>query len=154
MAVLTSVIRALIALLENCTLTDDDDFVSHTFYSTVTFVPEYPLGELDVPRVAFSPVGGLWRHKGLGHQEVWHRGRLQMDVLARNGTDARRIYEKVREVILWDKNSGAGTADGTYGKMYLYDQGLKEVEIGMARSALWDERIRRLTADVEVLFTD
>lgn len=155
--VLTDAIKALIALLGNCTLADGDDFTQHTYYSTVTFKPEYPLASLDVPTVAFSIAGGTNQPAGLGKWERWHGPRIQMDVLAENALYARRIYEKVWEVVLYDYNDGAGAGDGTYGSLYLYDQGLKRVEIGEASTAVWDEeegRVARLVADVRVMFED
>lgn len=153
---LTEAMRAIIALLKNCALPDADDFTQHAYYGTVDFRPEYPLDTLDVPVVALSPVGGLNRAKGLGKWERWHDPRLQLDVLAENMTYARRIYEKVCEVILFDFNDGAGLGDGTYGSIYLYGQGLKNVQISEARTALWDEegRISRLVADVILAFSD
>ena len=153
---LTEAIRALIALLKNCELADDDDFKQHAYYSTVDFRPEYPLDTLDVPVVAFSPAGGSNERKGLGQWERWHGARLQMDILAHTATYARRIYEKIVEVVLFDYNAGGLAGDGTYGSLYLYNEGLKKVEIGEARPSLWDEegRIARLVADVVVTFTD
>ena len=153
---LTEAIRALIALLKNCELADDDDFKQHVYYSTVDFRPEYPLDTLDVPVVSFSPAGGTHRGKGLSEWERWHGARLQMDVLAETATYARRIYEKVVEVVLADYNAGGVAGTGTYGSLYLYNLGLKRVEIGEAHSAVWDEegRIARLVADVEVEFSD
>jgi len=156
MTVLTTVIHALIALLKGCELADDADFKQHTFYKTVQFKPEYPLAALDVPVVAFSPAGGVNEWKGLGKRERWHRARLQMDMLASNALDARRIYEKVREVVLFDTNAGAAGTEGTYGTRYLYGQGIKSIEIGEAQSSVWDEegRVARLVADVTVQFSD
>lgn len=155
---LTEAINALIALLSHCELPDGDDFAQHTFYKTVRFVPEYPLGAVDVPVVAFWSVGGLNRPAGLGKRERWHGPRLQMDILATNALEARRIYEKVWEVVLFDYSGGAGEGaqEGSYGKRYLYGQGLKSVEINEPRSAVWDEegRIARLVADVTVTFRD
>jgi hypothetical protein len=153
--VITQVIAAIISLLQHCTLPDGADFVQHTYYKTVRFVPEYPLFGVDVPVVALSLAGGTNQGKGLGQWERWHRARLQLDVLAENALYARRIYEKVCEIVLYDYNNGAGGGN-EYGSMYLYAQGIKEVAVGEARMAVWDEegRISRLVADVEVVFQD
>jgi len=156
---ITDAIHALIALLDNCTLADEDDFVNHAYYSTVAFVPEYPLATEDVPTVAFSLAGGTNRRTGLGKCERWHGTRLQLDVLAENPLYARRIYEKVREVVLYDMDDGAGASDGTCGSLYLYNAGVKDVEIGEAIPQVWDtddaeHRIARLVADVYVTFED
>ena len=154
--VITDAIKAVIALLDNCVLPDSADFTQHSYYQKVRFVPAYPLGTLDVPVVAFSPAGGASERKGLGHWERWHGPRIQMDVLAETSTYARRIFEKVCEVLLYDYNDGAGAGDGTYGSLYLYGQGLKTVEIGEPQTAVWDEKgkVARIVADVHVTFTD
>ena len=152
----TSAIRALILLLQNCTVADAADFKQHAFYKTVKFVPEYPLATLAVPTVAFSLAGGTNSAKGLGQRERWREPRLQMDVLAGDPEAARRIYEKVCEVVLYDMNGDAGGVEGTYGTRYLYGQGVKDVVIGEADTTPWDEegRVSRLVADVSVQFTD
>ena len=152
----TSAIRALILLLQNCTVADAADFKQHAFYKTVKFVPEYPLATLAVPTVAFSMAGGSNRAKGLGHWERWREPRLQMDILAADSEQARRIYEKVNEVLLYDYNATAAGTEGTYGTRYLYGQGLKEVVVGEPNMTVWDEegRVARIVADVRVTFTD
>lgn len=154
--VLSNAISAIIALLKGCALPSEKDFTQHTFYSTVKFRPEYPRGTLDVPVVAVCIAGGINTAKGLGKVERWRQPRLQLDILAADSQAARRIYEKVIEVVLYDQNNGAGAGDGTFGSMYLYGQGLTTVVIGEARSAVWDTegRISRLVADVEVSFSD
>lgn len=156
MTVVTDAINAILALLDNCALADGVDFVSHTFYKTVVFKPEYPLNEVDVPCVALSLAGGMNTRKGLGHEERWHETRLQLDILASNALEARRIYEKVWEVLLYDMNGGAGGTKGTYGTWYLYGQGIKSVRLGEPNTTIWDEegRTARIVADVTVEFTD
>lgn len=155
---ITEAIAALIALLQNCELADDADFHQHTYYKTVKFRPEYPLATVDLPVVAFSPAGGTNRAEGLGQWERWHEARLQMDVLAENAQYARRIYEKVREVVMFDYNDSAPApaTQGQYGRLYLHYQGLKRVDIGEGRATVWDEegRIARVVADVTVEFRD
>lgn len=156
MTVLTGAVNAIIALLDNCTLADTDDFVSNPFYKTVVFKPEYPLATMDVPTVALSLAGGMNERKGLGKRERWHQPRLQLDILASNALEARRIYEKIWEVLLYDMNAGAAGTEGTYGTRYLYGQGIKDVRLGEANTTIWDEegRISRIVADVTVEFTD
>ena len=148
--------RSIIALLDGCTLADGDDFVSHTFYKTVVFKPEYTLAEVNVPTVALSLAGGLNQVKGLGQHERWHRPRLQLDILASNALEARRIFEKIWEVLLYDMNGDAAGTEGTYGTRYLYGKGIKEVQLGEPDTTIWDEegRISRIVADVTVEFTE
>lgn len=156
MAVLTDAINAILNLLDNCTLADKADFVQHTFYKIVRFVPEYPLGSLDVPTVALSTAGGFNRSLGLGQRTRWHEPRLQLDVLASTPLDARRIYEKVWEILLYDMQGGAKGTEGTYGTRYLYGKGIKELELDEANAAVWDEegRVSRLIADLRVTYKD
>ena len=156
MTVVTDALNAIVKLLDSCPLPDGDDFVSHPFYSTVTFRPEYPLATVDVPTVALSLAGGTNERKGLGRRERWHGTRLQLDILASTALEARRIFEKVWEGLLHDMN-GAGTgAEGTYGKRYLYGQGIKELRLGEPNTTIWDEegRIARIIADMSVEFSD
>lgn len=153
---LTGAMNAIIALLQNCTLADAADFKQHAYYKTVRFKPEYPLGSMDIPIVTLSPIGGSNEQKGLGQWERWHYARIQLDMLAETWTYVRRIYEKVREVVLYDQNGDAAGTEGTYGTRYLYGQGLKSVEIGEAHTSVWDEegRVARMWAEMRVEFTD
>lgn len=156
MTVVTGAINAILALLDNCALADSVDFVSHTFYKTVKFVPEYPLATMDVPTVACSTAGGTNMRKGLGKRERWHSTRLQLDILATNALEARRIFEKVWEVLLYDMNAGAAGTEGTYGTRYLYGQGIKDLRLGEPNVTMWDEegRVARIVADVYLDFSD
>ena len=152
-------IRAILTLLQNCELASDRDFSAasdHAFYSTVALVDAYPLADQSIPCLALSNAGGSNLRKGLGDADQWHQPRVQMDALASTALEARRIYEKVAEILRYDYNGDGAGAAGSYGKHYLRDQGVKDVELGEPRQAVWDEegRVARLVADAVLTFED
>lgn len=149
---LFTAVRAIIYLLENSAPFGG----SHALYSVVGFVPEFPLGDVETPKVAFSIAGGTNTGKEIGYANRDRMPRQQMDVLADDPVSAQRIFQNVREAVLQDLNhSGSGNA-GDPGVGYLHAQGIRTVRIGEPQSQPWDDegRVSRLVADVDIRFLD
>jgi len=126
---------------------------SSPLYGSVEFKPEYPLGvtEISTPIVAIgTAVGGGNKSLGLGTYERIGKPRLQIDVLAGTMLEARRIFQRAKQVILADYQDN--DESGVIGKGYLRGKYIRSVIIGEPRSAPWDEqgRVKRVTADMVV----
>lgn len=126
----------------------------HPLYSKVEFVPEYPLGSIDVPTVAISPSGGTSRPRGLGtyHRMGWPE--FQVDVLAATSLEALRIFQRFRQAIMADYENADGSE--AVGAGYLKGKQIKSVVVGEPRSATWDPegRVKRVLASMTVQYLE
>jgi hypothetical protein len=127
---------------------------SHPLYGSVQFVPNFPLGDMDVPTVAFSPIGGTNEGRGLGTYKRIGHPLYQVDVLANTELEARRIFQRVRQALQADYENNDGT--GMIGKGYLRAKGIRSVVMGEPRSVDWDEagRVRRVVAEMRIEYLE
>jgi hypothetical protein len=127
---------------------------THPLYSAVEFVPEYPLENLSVPKVAITVVGGTNRPRGIGTYTRIGKPTFQLDVLADTSLEARRIFQRCRQAIMADYENADGT--GVIGKGYLKGKYIKSAVLGEPRTAIWDEagRVQRVTADLVIEYLE
>ena len=139
-------IKGMIDLFEGCEPFSGDN----PLYSSVKFVPEYPLLTMDIPLIALSVSGGPQsRTRGVGSYLRKAKPRLQLDVLASTGIEALRIFQHVRRVLIADYEN-ADDSDGL-GLGYLRSLGVRWVALGEPMPATWDEqgRVKRLTTQLQ-----
>lgn len=131
---------------------------THPLYRLVQFVPSYPLEDLGLPRVGFTPVGGGNQPRGLGTYRRIRRPDYQVDVLAATELEARRILQCVREALLADYED-ADRDDEDFGEPgcgYLGQHGIKSVIVGEPSSEVWDEarRVGRVVATLSLRYLE
>ena len=128
---------------------------ANALFDAVEFTPEYPLGEMSIPRVAFTAIGGPHQTRGLGTYQRIMRQDYQVDVLAATMLEARRIFNWTKVVIIADYNGYDGTGEIGYG--YLRSKYIRSVTLGTARSGPpWDEtgRIKRVLSEMRVEYLE
>ncbi len=139
-------IKGLINLFEGC----EPFSGSNPLYSSVKFVPEYPLQTMDIPTVALSVSGGPQsRTRGIGSYWRKAKPRLQLDVLANTRIETLRIFQHVRQVLIADYENNNDS--GELGLGYLRGLGIKWVMLGEPMPATWDEQghVKRLTTQLQ-----
>ena len=139
-------IKGLIDLFEGC----EPFSGSNPLYSSVKFVPEYPLLTMDIPVVALSVSGGPQsRTRGLGSYLRKAKPRLQLDVLADTSIEVLRIFQHCRHVLIADYEEDDDSGDLARG--YLRSLGIHWVMLGEPMPATWDEqgRVKRLTTQLQ-----
>lgn len=131
---------------------------THPLYKLVQFVPSYPLEDLGLPRVGFTPMGGASAARGLGTYRRIRRPDYQVDVLAATELEARRIFQQVRAALTSDyENADRDDADfGDPGCGYLGQQGIKDVVVGEPSSEVWDDarRVGRIVATLSLRYLE
>lgn len=147
-------IKAVIYLLENSAPFSG----THILYKTVQFVPDYPLADLGLPRVGFTPTGGTNLGRGLGTYQRVGDPDYQVDVLAATELEARRIFQQMREALIADYENANRTAltFGTAGYGYLGQHGIKHVLLGEPSTGVWDDarRVARITATLSLRYLE
>lgn len=147
-------IKAVIYLLENSAPFSG----THILYKTVKFVPGYPLEDLGLPRVGFTPMGGGNAARGIGTYVRIREPDYQVDVLAATELEARRIFQQVREALLADYENADRTDEGfgDPGCGYLGQQGIKNVLVGEPSNEVWDEarRVGRVVAMLSLRYLE
>jgi len=147
-------IKAVIACLEGSTPFNSE----HILYNSVTFVPDYPLRDLGLPRVGFAVSGGTNRIRGLGSYKRIGEPSYQVDVLASTQIESRRIFQAVREALQADYENADSTAGdyGDPGNGYLKSRLIKSVIMGEPSSEQWDDagRVGRVTATMTLQYLE
>lgn len=124
-------------------------------YSDTALRNAYPRANSEPPTVALSESGGpVPPAVGMGTSRRRHHPSLQMDVLARDPVEAARIWQLVAEAIREDFDYYE--ADGSYGKGYLREKGLRAVIVGEPAERTWDDDkpIARLSGEMLLEFDD
>lgn len=132
---------------------------THPLYKAVTFVPDYPLRDLGLPRVGFSPAGGANRGRGLGTYQRVGQPVYQVDVLSATELEARRIFQGLRTALQADYENGDSTDADTWGDPgygYLKSRLIKSAVLSEPSAAVWDDagRVGRVTATLTLEYLE